>query len=91
MRRNGLGRARRIDVTPPSPPPAATPWIPARLFQAAAILLVPPRRAAALTLGTSTLLVRALTAAVGDALAEGERQLDVAALSLRAVASLWSD
>jgi hypothetical protein len=55
------------------------------------VLLVPPRRAAALTLGTSTLLVRALTSVLADALAEGERQLDVAAVSLRSVASLWSD
>lgn len=86
MPRNGLGRARRVEATPVIEPGFD---LPGQLLTAATIVLAPPRRAAAVALGGSTLLARGVALVLGAAADEGERQLNLVGLSLRNVAARW--
>ncbi len=87
MRRNGLGRARRVEVAPPvrdEGPDVAT-----RLLGLAGVVLTPPRRMAAMALGTATLLARGIGLVLDAATQEGEAQLTRATAQVAGLAFRW--
>lgn len=87
MRRNGLGRARRVEVAPPAQ--EAGPDLTAQLLGMAGVVLGPPRRMAAMALGSATLLARGIGLVLDAATQEGEIQLTRATARVAGLALRW--
>ena len=87
MRRNGLGRARRVEVAPPVP--ESGPDVATRVLGMAGVVLAPPRRMAAMALGSATLLARGIGLVLDAATQEGEIQLTRATARVAGLALRW--
>jgi len=87
MRRNGLGRARRVEVAPPIQD--AGPGVSTRLLEMAGAILTPPRRMAAMALGSATLLARGIGLVLEAATQEGEIQLNRATARVAGLVLPW--
>jgi hypothetical protein len=87
MPRNGLGRAKRVEVAPPVR--EAGPDITTRLLGVASVMLTPPWRMAAMTLGGATLLARGIGLVLDAAAQEGEIQLTRATASIVGMSFRW--